>query len=67
VLGWIVLHRTLDPLLVIPIVSGFIGCYIDSIFGATIEERGWISKYTNNATTGVLGGIIAMAAALPFI
>ena len=67
VLGWIVLHRTLDPLLMIPIVSGFIGCYIDSIFGATIEARGWISKYTNNALTGILGAIIAMAIAWPFI
>jgi uncharacterized protein (TIGR00297 family) len=66
-LGWVVLNRTLDPLLIITIVAGFTGCYIDSIFGATIEARGWISKYTNNALTGILGGIMAMAIALSFI
>ena len=67
VLGWIVLHNTLGLLLIIPTISGFIGCYMDSIFGATIETDGWISKYTNNAVTGILGGVLAIFLAWPFI
>jgi len=67
VLGWLILYRGLDPLLLIPFAAGLAGCYIDSLFGATIESRGWISKYTNNALTGILGAIIAMCVAVFFI
>ena len=67
VLGWLILFKGLDPLILIPVLSGFAGCYMDSIFGATIEARGWISKYTNNAVTGMLGALMAMAVASFFI
>lgn len=67
ILGWLVLYQTLDWLLIIPAVSGFIGCYVDSVFGATIETRGWISKYTNNALTGIIGGLVAMGIGYFFV
>jgi len=62
-LGWLVLYQELNLYLLIPTIAGFIGCYLDSILGATLEDRGYISKYTNNATTGVMGALIAMAMA----
>ena len=70
ILGWLVLYHTLDnSLIIIPVaaVAGFIGCYFDSILGAMVEDRGYISKYTNNATTGVMGAFVAMGIAYFFV
>ena len=39
-----------------------IGCLADSYVGATIETWGYVSKYTNNCMTGLLGGILAAVA-----
>ena len=60
ILGWLVLYQTLDLYLLIPAFAGIIGCFLDSFLGATIETWGYISKYTNNAATGVMGAVIAM-------
>jgi uncharacterized membrane protein len=38
---------------------GFTGCQIDSIIGATLENRGYVSKLTNNLMSIALGTIIA--------
>lgn len=35
-------------ILLIPLVSGFIGCNIDSLLGATAETKGFIGKHANN-------------------
>ena len=67
ILGWLVLFQELDAYIIIPAVSGFIGCYFDSILGATLENRGYISKYTNNAATGIMGALVAMGIAYFFI
>ena len=67
ILGWLVLFQELDSYLIIPAVSGFIGCYFDSVLGATLENRGYISKYTNNAATGIMGALVAMGIAYFFI
>ena len=63
ILGWLVLFQELDLYLIIPAVAGFIGCYFDSILGATLENSGYISKYTNNAATGIMGALVAMGIA----
>lgn len=38
---------------------GFLGCQIDSIIGATIERKGYVTKLTNNLISITLGTIIA--------
>lgn len=45
--------------LVIPAVVGFLGCQIDSVFGATLERRGWLNKKTNNLVSTSLAVVIA--------
>ncbi|HEV8594515.1 MAG TPA: DUF92 domain-containing protein [Thermoplasmata archaeon] len=50
----------ISPLyLVIPAVVGFLGCQIDSVFGATLEQRGILDKRTNNLASTSLGAVIA--------
>ncbi|MGI6471522.1 MAG: DUF92 domain-containing protein [Candidatus Methanomethylophilaceae archaeon] len=65
ILGWMILFRDLSWLLLIPAFAGMIGNLLDSLFGATIEDR-YISKYTNNFVTGLLGGLIAAVIYLQF-
>ena len=51
-----------DPaFLAIPALIGFLGCQIDSVFGATLERRGWLDKKTNNLASTSLGVAIAYA------
>jgi uncharacterized protein (TIGR00297 family) len=38
---------------------GFLGCQLDSLIGATIETKGYVSKLTNNLTSITLGTLIA--------
>ncbi|MGN1045227.1 MAG: DUF92 domain-containing protein [Candidatus Methanomethylophilaceae archaeon] len=61
VIGCALVFHCLDVSLLIPAVCGVIGCIADSYIGATIETRGWISKYGNNCSTEILGGTIAVA------
>lgn len=62
ILGWVIIYPNdmLNPLLLIPILAGFIGCLLDSVLGATWETEGLINKYTNNAITMMLGGLIGI-------
>ena len=46
--------------LVIPVVVGFLGCQIDSVFGATLERRGILDKRTNNLASTSLGAVLAL-------
>lgn len=67
VLGWIIMQGTLDTLMLIPFAMGVLGNLLDSVFGAVLENPGYISKYTNNASTGfiaaIIGGLIYIAIA----
>lgn len=66
IFGWLLLHPFTDTLtegiwiVWIPISVGFLGCQIDSVLGATLEERGVLSKDTNNLVTIAIGAIIAV-------
>lgn len=62
VLGWFVVTESLDWMLLIPFAAGVAGNLLDSVFGALFENRGWISKYANNLSTEVLGGVIGLVA-----
>lgn len=62
VLGWVVINPldALNPLFIIPIVAGFLGCMADSFLGATLERNGYIDKYINNMVTMILGSALAV-------
>lgn len=45
--------------LFIPLLVGFVGCQLDSLFGATLEERGILNKKTNNFVSTLLGLVLA--------
>ena len=53
------LTASLSPLLLIPFVFGVFGNFLDSIFGALLENKGYISKYTNNWSTELISALIA--------
>lgn len=73
VVGWFALSFLADAygllrtmpasttLILIPIVTGFVGCQIDSVIGATLERRGLVGKMTNNLIS------TSAAAALGFV
>ncbi len=51
---------TLNWLHIILVIDiGFLGCQIDSVIGATIETKGYVSKLTNNLLSITSGTIIA--------
>lgn len=55
VLGWFVITEELNMLLLIPFIAGVVGNLLDSVFGAVLENPGYISKYTNNCSTALIG------------
>lgn len=60
IVGYLVIFQSLNVSLLVPTVCGFIGCVADSVLGATVESKGLISKYTNNAITGIIGGLLTI-------
>ncbi|MCQ2085772.1 MAG: DUF92 domain-containing protein [archaeon] len=39
-------------------VAGMVGNFMDSIFGAVLENPGYIGKYVNNASTSLIGAVV---------
>ena len=62
VLGWICVF-CLDPVsapdirLLIVVAAGMFGNVMDSVLGAVLENPGYIGKYTNNASTALMGAV----------
>ncbi len=53
-------RASLTPILVAaPLISGFAGCQIDSVIGATLENKGYIGKLGNNMVSIALGTLLA--------
>lgn len=46
-------------LITIPVIVGFIGCQVDSVLGATIEQKHWISNNGVNLVATSIGGLLA--------
>lgn len=46
-------------LVLVPLVTGFTGCQVDSVLGATLERKGLISNNTVNLVATGSGGLIA--------
>ncbi len=61
VMGWFVLTESLDWLFLIPFAMGVLGNILDSVFGAVFENKGRMSKYTNNCSTAIIGAVIGVA------
>ncbi len=59
--SWMVIYHTMDAYMLIPFVAGVLGNLLDSVLGATIENSGYISKYTNNFVTAVIGALTGVA------
>lgn len=68
VLGWGIIMESLSIMLLIPFAMGVLGNLLDSLFGAVLENPGYISKYTNNCSTALIGAFAGLAiyAALGF-
>ena len=70
IIGWVLIVILNDSLNVsiiyafIPIVMGIFGNLLDSILGATLENKGKISKYTNNCVSAFTCAVIGTAVVL---
>ena len=43
--------------LLIVVAAGMFGNVMDSVLGAVLENPGYIGKYTNNASTALMGAV----------
>jgi uncharacterized protein (TIGR00297 family) len=60
-IGWyFIFNKPWDIMFLIPVAAGMVGCFMDSVFGATLERRKILSKYSNNALTALIGAVFAM-------
>lgn len=61
-IGWLVIvNRPFDLLVLIPVVMGVAGCMVDSIIGATLENRGLVGKLQVNFMAMASGSLAAAA------
>ncbi|MCQ5375202.1 MAG: DUF92 domain-containing protein [Methanomassiliicoccales archaeon] len=62
VIGWfaIVPGMSIDGMVLIPIFAGVFGCMIDSVIGATLENRGFVSKLGTNVISMFAGAMIGV-------
>jgi len=59
--GWLVIMGSMPSVLIlVPVAMGVLGCFIDSVIGATLETNGWVTKLWNNLTSMALGAAIAL-------
>lgn len=60
VIGWIsiISYESANWLILVPFFSGIIGCMVDSLIGATLEDRGYVSKLTTNIISMFVGAAI---------
>lgn len=62
IFGWLVLFpdQLIDARILIPMVVGFVGCNVDSLIGATLEQRGYVGKLGTNMISMATGSLIAL-------
>jgi len=62
VIGWVILfpENLFDLRIIIPILSGIIGCNIDSLVGATLERRKLVDKLGTNIISMAVGAMFAL-------
>ena len=64
IIGWLLIFRGIDAYVLIPISMGILGNLVDSVLGATLENRGTISKFTNNSISAIIGAVVGMIVVL---
>lgn len=47
--------------LMVPVIAGFVGCQVDSLFGATLEIRGFVNKEEVNVLGITAGAMVGFA------
>ena len=62
--GMLLITRDVSVWLIIPGIAGMLGNLIDSVEGALFENKGYMSKYSVNATSALIGAIIGFLFAL---
>jgi uncharacterized protein (TIGR00297 family) len=60
VIGWLLIFNGIDILVMIPIAMGFLGNILDSVFGASFEGKGKMSKYANNCISALLAAVLGL-------
>ena len=60
VIGWVAITESFSLLFLIPFAMGVLGNILDSVFGAVLENPGYISKYTNNCSTAMIGAFVGL-------
>jgi len=58
-IGWVVMTANIDLLMLVPFLFGMFGNFLDSLFGAWFENKGLISKFTNNWSTELISAVLA--------
>ncbi|MBQ8179477.1 MAG: DUF92 domain-containing protein [Candidatus Methanomethylophilaceae archaeon] len=58
ILGWFAMTGTVSAYALVPFAMGVLGNVLDSVFGALLENRGYISKYTNNCSTAIIASVM---------
>ncbi len=48
-------------------IGGFVGLWLDSLLGATVERRGWLGNDLVNFLSTVVGGLAALGVAILFL
>jgi len=61
VLGWSGAISVTPLNVALPVLAGFLGCHLDSVLGATLETKGFLTKLTNNLASISIATMIAAA------
>ncbi len=56
----VISHLLLGIGILAPFIGGFMGCHVDSILGATLERRGYMTKSEVNLVATFSGGLISL-------
>jgi len=60
IIGWLLIFKGIDAYVLVPIAMGILGTLVDSVLGATLENRGKMSKYMNNCVSAMIGAVLGM-------
>ncbi|MCL2295883.1 MAG: DUF92 domain-containing protein [Methanomassiliicoccaceae archaeon] len=60
VVGWLLIFKGIDAYVLVPISMGVLGNMIDSVFGAAFENKGRMSKYTNNCVSATISAFLGI-------
>ena len=60
IIGWLLIFKGIDAYVLVPIAMGILGTLVDSVLGATLENKGKISKYANNCVSAMIGAVLGM-------